>query len=384
MVPSSPTAFRRALLAWYDAEARDLPWRNTLDPYRVWVSEVMLQQTRVETVVPYYLRWMERFPDLESLAEAPEEEVLGAWAGLGYYSRARNLHRGVQVVRERYDGAVPADPVELRALPGVGEYTAGAVASIAFGVAVPAVDGNVRRVMARLTDTPDPTPGELRAWAAAQVDPVRPGDFNQALMELGATTCTPRTPRCEQCPVLFACRSAAAGSQGERPLPRRRPSVREVEVGVALLVTGAGEGVRVLVRQRPSTGLLASMWEFPGDEVAGPVSAASVMTAGRRAALGLVPAGWLEGVPGHSLPSVPHQFSHLRAIYHPVVWHLAADRSGGGWQGRWMDPRTPGDLPLPVAQRRILEQLVSALEEARGPSHGRTPEGPYTGGEGGC
>lgn len=157
------------------------------DPYRVWVSEVMLQQTRVDAVVPYYLAWMDRFPTLEALAAAPLDDVLRAWEGLGYYARARNLHRAAVVVRDRLGGEVPRTADDLRALPGVGEYTAGAVASIAFGEAVPAVDGNVRRVLSRLYDEAEPTPAWLRERAAALVDPERPGDFNQALMELGAT-----------------------------------------------------------------------------------------------------------------------------------------------------------------------------------------------------
>ena len=191
---------RERLLAFYDERKRDLPWRRTRDPYRIWVSEVMLQQTRVDTVIPYYRRWLERFPTVLALADADEEAVLGSWKGLGYYSRARNLHRAAQVVRDGHDGQVPSDPKDLRALPGVGEYTAGAVASIAFDLPEPVVDGNVRRVLARLHDLADPTPAQLRALTTELLDRARPGDFNQGLLELGATVCTPRAPKCGSCP----------------------------------------------------------------------------------------------------------------------------------------------------------------------------------------
>ncbi len=200
-------ALRRALLAFYDARRRDLPWRRDPDPYRVWVSEVMLQQTRVDAVVPYYERWLRRFPTLHALATAEPDEVLRAWEGLGYYARARNLHRAARVVRERHAGDVPSEPAALRELPGVGDYTAGAIASIAFGRREPAVDGNVRRVLARLLDVADPPPARLRAVAAALVPAERPGDFNQALMELGALVCTARVPRCADCPVRGVCRT---------------------------------------------------------------------------------------------------------------------------------------------------------------------------------
>ncbi|MDP9349789.1 MAG: A/G-specific adenine glycosylase, partial [Gemmatimonadota bacterium] len=192
-------SLRDLLLRWYDAHRRDLPWRaeGPPDPYRVWLSEVMLQQTRVETVKPYFRRWLERFPTLAALAEAPQDEVLKAWEGLGYYSRARNFHRAAREVVERYGGEVPGDAAAFRALPGVGRYTAGAVLSIAFGRPEPVVDGNVRRVFARLLDDPDPAEGALWALAEALVPGARPGDLNQALMELGATVCVPRNPRCE-------------------------------------------------------------------------------------------------------------------------------------------------------------------------------------------
>lgn len=261
------TRIRRLLLSAYDAGKRDLPWRGETDPYRVWVSEVMLQQTRVETVVPYYEAWLERFPDLDALAVAEEDDVLRVWQGLGYYSRARRLHQGARVVRERFGGELPEESADLRALPGVGEYTAGAVASIAFGEVVPAVDGNVRRVLARLFDLPNPKPASLRSLAAELVDPVRPGDFNQALMELGALICTPRAPRCEECPLASECLALTRGTVADRPPARARKAVPEVDVVVLVAaVREPAGGSSLLLRKRPDEGLLAGMWEFPGVE----------------------------------------------------------------------------------------------------------------------
>ncbi|MDX1661748.1 MAG: A/G-specific adenine glycosylase, partial [Gemmatimonadota bacterium] len=230
-------AIRRRLLDHYDREKRDLPWRGETDPYRVWVSEVMLQQTRVESVVPYYLDWIERFPDVEALAAADRADVLRAWEGLGYYSRARNLHDAARIVAERFDGAVPDTAGTLRELPGVGAYTAGAVASIAFDRPEPAIDGNARRVLARLFDVEKPTPARLRRIADDLVPRDRPGDFNQAIMELGATICAPRSPACGSCPLAPRCESLANGTVDRRPGPRRRAAVSDHDVGVAVVIS---------------------------------------------------------------------------------------------------------------------------------------------------
>ncbi|HEX2166809.1 MAG TPA: A/G-specific adenine glycosylase, partial [Longimicrobiales bacterium] len=226
---------RARLLAFFDASARPLPWRQSRDPYAVWVSEVMSQQTRVETAIPYYQRWLSRFPTVAALADASPDEVLKAWEGLGYYSRARNLHAAARIVRERHGGEVPVQYDALRALPGVGEYTAGAVSSIAFGARRPAVDGNVRRVLARLLDDPAPSPAMLHAAAGALVPAERPGDFNQSLMELGATICTPRAPRCRRCPVAGRCAALAAGTQEQRPLPKPKKVVPTIALATAVV-----------------------------------------------------------------------------------------------------------------------------------------------------
>jgi A/G-specific adenine glycosylase len=338
------------LLSWFDARRRDLPWRNDPDPYRVWVSEVMLQQTRVEAVVPYYLAWLRRFPSIDALADADLGEVLKGWEGLGYYARARNLHRAARLVRERHGGQLPADPEALRALPGIGEYTAGAIASIAFGLPVPAVDGNVRRVLSRLFDLEDPTPVELRRLAAELVPADRPGDFNQALMELGATTCTPRSPACEACPAAELCRARAAGTQAERPRRRRAKPLPEDGVGTAVVVSPAG---RVLLTRRPEHGLLGGLWEFPGEPA---TRGEDPVTAAARAARAVVGEHL---APGTLLGSVVHTFSHRRTTYHAVRFAALAEPRLEP-PAVWAAPDELDRFALPAAQQRIAALALEA------------------------
>ena len=348
--PEGIRRLRALLLDFFDARARSLPWRETDDPYAIWVSEIMLQQTRVETVVPYWTAWMNAFPTVHDLAAADEETVLKAWEGLGYYSRARNLHRAAGVVRERWGGQVPDTRNDLRTLPGVGAYTAGAIASIAFAEAVPAVDGNVRRVVARLLDWPDPRGTALEAEVARWVSEERPGDFNQALMEFGATVCTPRAPSCGSCPVAEGCGARLAGTVGERPAPRKRAPVPRVHHGVAVAVRASEEGIRMALRRRPEGVMLAGMWEFPAVEVDGP-EGAEVAVAGL---VGDGPGG------GEALPPVPHAFSHLHVTYHPVLVRVEPGTKPPGG-ARWLRPDDVADLPLPVAQRRIAQVARRAL-----------------------
>ena len=393
---SDPEDFRRALLDHFDRRRRSLPWRRERTPYRVMVSEFMLQQTRAETVIPYYDRWLRRFPGWDALAGATADDVLLAWKGLGYYRRARSLHRTAMIVRERYGGRLPGDPAELRTLPGVGEYTAGAVASIAFGVPVPAVDGNVKRVLSRLLDVGDPTAAQLRDEATRLLDPERPGDFNEAIMELGATVCTPRSPRCHRCPVRPHCLADKAGTVGSRPLKRRRPPLPRVDYVTAVVVRG-GAPVTLLTR-RPATGLLAGMWEFPTAEIhrhpagattstgapASTRSPASTRTRLTAAALELLATLGLSGDPvAHPAP-VKHTFSHFHATYHPVIVRCEDDadnasamRGGtsampGDTSAVWIDPARLDGVALPVAQQKIGVRLVRRL--ARGSLRG-SPRG---------
>jgi A/G-specific adenine glycosylase len=306
IVPGQMRAARRALLAHYDRARRDLPWRGERDPYRVWVSEVMLQQTRVETVIPYYRRWLERFPDVAALADADLDDVLLAWQGLGYYRRARGLHAGARMVRERHAGVIPSGHEGLRDLPGVGEYTAGAVASIAFGARVGAVDGNVRRVLSRLHDEASLPRRRLRALADAWVDPARPGDWNEALMDLGATLCTPRAPACGACPMSRWCGARAAGTQEVRPASAGMRRVAARALASAVVVDPEGRGLLV---RRPEEGLLAGLWAFPDAEVGVGAAEGELRRAARRAArsAGAEPTR----AAGIVVAPVAHRFSHL-------------------------------------------------------------------------
>lgn len=254
-----------ALLAWYDQHAAPLPWRANQDPYRVWLSEIMLQQTQVDTVIPYYDRFLTAFPTVTALAAAPIDVVLKLWEGMGYYSRARNLHRAAQAVAE--GGGQFPDTVEgLLALPGIGRYTAGAIASIAFGRQAPLLDGNVMRVFARLTDLPDDitkpaTQAHLWRLADAWVPADRPGDYNQALMELGRVVCKPRDPLCGVCPLREMCAAYANGTQNERPVKAKKAPTPHYNVTAGMIWDDSG---RVLIAQRPMEGLLGGLWEFPG------------------------------------------------------------------------------------------------------------------------
>ncbi len=344
---------RSALLAWYDAHRRDLPWRAAAgevpDPYRVWVSEVMLQQTRVETVRGRYADWLERFPTLASLAAAESDEVMKAWEGLGYYSRARNLHRAVREVASDYGGEVPDDPAAFRSLPGVGRYTAGAVTSIAFGREEPVVDGNVRRVFARWTDTAQPAEAELWRLASELVEGEHPGDLNQALMELGAVVCTPRSPRCGVCPVSHHCLALARGTQEERPARRQAKPLPHEDTAVAVVERYD----RLLLVRRPRNGRLGGMWGFP-EAVRNHGEPARA--AAERAALEGV------GLPVRAsapLEVVEHAFTHVRVTYRAFCCLPLGPGDGGEPLPlrydacAWADPAEVAAYALPTAQRRI-------------------------------
>lgn len=269
IAPTRARAIARVLLAWYRAHRRDLPWRRTQDPYAIWVSEAMLQQTQVTTVEGYFARWMERFPTLTALADSSDDDVLHAWQGLGYYSRAKNLRRAAELVVRDHGGRLPKTAASLRSLPGVGPYSAGAIASIAHGERVPVVDGNVVRVLCRLfclAGDPTRAPLKNRLWqtADALVPGSAPGDFNQALMELGATVCSPRAPNCRECPLAGVCEGRKAGKELALPeLPKRRASVAVSRAAAVVRRNG-----KVLVVRVPtSSPKWGGFWTFPSDDV---------------------------------------------------------------------------------------------------------------------
>ncbi|MGO9475943.1 MAG: A/G-specific adenine glycosylase [Rhodomicrobium sp.] len=269
-IPYAAQDFQRALLTWYDAARRDLPWRAkpgaSPDPYRVWLSEIMLQQTTVKAVIPYFEAFLERWPAVQELGAASRDEVLAAWAGLGYYSRARNLHACAQTIAA---GGFPTSEAELRALPGIGAYTAAAIAAIAFGKPAAAVDGNAERVLARLAALAEPHPQakpSIRSLALRLVPEDRPGDYAQAMMDLGATICTPRSPSCNACPVQCFCKAAAQGEPDRYPIKSPK-AARPLRHGDAfVIVRKTGTGMHLLLRRRPEKGLLGGMMEVPCTE----------------------------------------------------------------------------------------------------------------------
>jgi A/G-specific adenine glycosylase len=303
------TSISDRLLTWYRTNGRSMPWRGQPDPYAVWVSEIMLQQTQVATVTPYFERWMRRFPTVRELADASEQEVLSTWEGLGYYSRARNLHKAARILMEGYGGVLPRDLRTLRALPGIGRYTAAAIASLAFGQDTAAVDGNVGRVFARLFNISEPVDSpatQRRFWDLAQEHlPLgRAGDYNQALMDLGATVCLPRRPLCTLCPLEGSCEARLLGLEEARPVRKPRPTI-PTRIRAAAVIRREG---RVLVSRRPSVGLLGGLWEFPS----APVDADPALELGP----GLEAAYQLRVQPGPFLGMVRHAYTHFRVIEH--------------------------------------------------------------------
>lgn len=350
-----------ALLAWWDDGHADVPWRKTQDPYAIWIAEVMLQQTQVSTVIPYFQRWMARFPKVEDLAAAPLEEVLKIWEGLGYYSRARNLHAAAQTIVDDYDGRLPGDVDELRKLKGVGRYTAGAIASIAFDQPVPVLDGNVIRVLSRLLDlqedvTQTNTKNYLWDVAADLVPAYRAGDYNQALMELGQTICLPAMPRCHSCPVAEHCQASAKGTQHERPVrpPRRKIPHYDVCAGVIWREDG-----RILIAQRPLDGLLGGLWEFPGGKVQPGESLADALRREIDEELGI------EIESGQPLATIKHTFTHFRI----TLYALHARYLSGKPQNlevanhAWVRLDDLGHYPFGVTDQKIIKRL---LEENSG------------------
>lgn len=263
-------AFRSALTDWYEANKRILPWRENTEPYRIWVSEIMLQQTKVDTVMPYFERFMTWFPTMKDFAEAPEERILKAWEGLGYYSRVRNLQAAMKTVVTEMDGVVPSDLDGILALKGVGPYTAGAVLSIAYEKPEPAVDGNVMRVISRILEIDDDimkqkTRKKFEAALYPLIDPEKPGEFNQALMEIGALVCTPKKPMCLICPLQEFCEAHKVGKEEAYPVKIKKTKVKKVFLSSVIIRVGEDQ---YIIEQRPETGLLANLWQFPTVELA--------------------------------------------------------------------------------------------------------------------
>ena len=364
--------FADRLTAWLAQEQRDLPWRSgpagARDPYAVWVSEVMAQQTQLAVVVGYFKRWMARFPTVESLAAADQQDVLKLWEGLGYYSRARNLHSAAQIVAYEFDGELPRTRRELLRLPGIGEYTAGAILSLAFGLPEPVLDGNVKRVFSRLWDIEeaiDARATEQRLWKYAQEmvgASSRPGAVNEGLMELGALLCRPRTPLCPDCPLQANCLAYARGVEKLRPVRSARKETPHFDVAAAVIWEGTPGASRFLIAQRPGDGLLGGLWSFPGgrrepeDE---DLPACLKRAISRELGLSITVGG--------QVTTVEHAFTHFRMTLY--VFH-ARIRSGSpqavdvvDW--RWVTLDEVERYPCPVADRKIVGALRGLTKEAK-------------------
>jgi A/G-specific adenine glycosylase len=349
-------AVNAPLLRWFRAEQRDLPWRRDPDPYAVWVSEIMLQQTQVATVIPYFELWMARFPTVRALAAAREEEVLHAWQGLGYYSRARNLLRGARIVVEKHEGRVPDRLEDLLALPGVGLYTAGAIASIAYNRPAPIVDGNVIRVVSRLfalRGNPLRSPLKRQLWelAEALIPEGQARDFNPALMELGATVCSPHNPRCAHCPLSEACEANRLGMQEELPNTAPRPKVTPVHMVAGVVWRG---GRVLLAQRRNDESRWAGMWQFPNVEVRQGETPAEAVRRAVSEAVGIdVAPSWRATVVRHAVT----RFRMTLEAYHcPDMDGEPRSLACQAWN--WVHPAQFGDYALPAAHRTIARRIL--------------------------
>ena len=342
------------LLAWSRAHCRDLPWRGERDPYRIWVSEVMLQQTQVETVIPYYHRFLSRFPTLRSLAEAELDEVLKAWEGLGYYARARNLHRAAQQVMENHGGQLPVDRGALLALPGIGAYTVGAILSLAFGRDAAVLDGNVRRVLSRLfaiDDDPRSAAIRRRLWnlAEALLPPGQAGPFNEALMDLGATVCVVRDPRCADCLLGEECQGYQGGDPERYPARVQQRPLPHYDVAAGVI----WRGDQLLISKRHTDDLLGGLWELPGGRLEDGETLQECLVREVREELGI------EIAVGDLLMSIRHAYTHFRVTLHVFQCHYLSGEPQAldcaDW--RWVRPDELDDFAFPAADRRILAAL---------------------------
>ncbi len=362
--PAALKTFQQTLRRWFRQAQRSLPWRETADAYPIWVSEVMLQQTRVTTVLPYFQRFMAAFPTVADLAAADQQAVLKVWEGLGYYARARNLHRAAQIVAGKYGGKIPENYREFRQLPGVGDYIAAAVQSMAFAAPHAVVDGNVKRVLARLflLDAPVNSSGAGKIYqqtATALLDARHPGDFNQSLMELGALICLPRNPQCAACPLRSFCRAYREGRQQE--FPRRTPSRRipGYRHAIAVIYRQQERDGRhtplFLIVQRPAEGLLGGLWEFPGDEIR---PTETPETACRRLAREALD---LSVTPRQFLTRIRHAFTHFHLTGEVF---LCEGSAGGislrnGTAFRWVSLRELAQFPVSRVNQKIISRLMA-------------------------
>ena len=343
------------MLAWYDKNKRDLPWRRDAhDPYRVWISETLLQQTQVATVIPYYERFLTRFPTVQALAIAPIDDVLKAWEGAGYYARARNLHRAAKEIVERFNGKIPQTVDELLTLPGIGRYTAGAVASIAFNQHAPIVDGNIIRVLCRYFNIEkdakkSETQKELWTLSESLIPRGHAGDFNQSMMELGATVCTPRNPSCDKCPLKRTCAAKKLGVQKERPVKSEKKKIPHRQIGVGVIWKNG----KILIAKRLADAMLGGLWEFPGGKRERGESFEECVQREVKEELGIVVQAENE------FARVEHAYSHFSITMHALNCRYVSGtpRAIGCAAWKWVRQEDLPQYAFPQANRKIIAQL---------------------------
>lgn len=368
-------SFARQLLEWYARHKRDLPWRRTRDPYRIWLSEILLQQTRVQAAIPYYERFLARFPNVFALASASSDDVLKAWEGAGYYARARNLHRTAQIVANERGGKFPRTVAGLLELPGIGRYTAGAIASIAFRADAPVVDGNVVRVLCRyfgIRADPRAAATRKQLWELAEqlVPTGKAREHNQALMELGATVCLPRNPHCAVCPLRRGCAARKEGLQNELPIKRAKRALPHRIIAAGIIY----KGKRILIQQRANAGLLGGLWEFPGGKLEPRESLSECVAREVREELGI------QVAVGREIIAVEHAYSHFSITLHAFACRYLGGRVKlrGAQAFKWALADELDDYAFPAANRRIIAALkaeaapdTAARRTVRRPKDGR-------------
>ena len=346
----------RSLLRWFAKHQRPLPWRRQYTPYQTWIAEVMLQQTQTKTMLPYYQRWMQRFPDVHAVARASEQDVLKHWEGMGYYSRARNIHKTAKLLVAQFDGAFPEDYQTVIKLPGIGRYTAAAILSIAFNQDYPVVDGNVERVFSRLFDLREPVKAKesqsfIRNTAQALLPSGHGRMFNQALMELGATRCFPKNALCQECPLAIFCESKRRGVVHLRPVTAVRKPPMPIEVALGVLMDDG----RVLIQKRPDEGLMAGLWEFPGGKLEKEETPEQALKREFQEELGIMV------VPIRKLTVIKHQYTSFRVTLHCFLCRLQGEsgfnHQNSAFSPRWVTAAELDHYPFPAANRKLIQML---------------------------
>jgi A/G-specific adenine glycosylase len=350
------TAIAEPLLEWFVRNQRPLPWRISYSPYEIWISEVMLQQTRVETVIPHYLQWLKRFPTLQAIAAAPEDEILKHWEGMGYYARAQNIQKTARILVAECAAQFPGDHQAILRLPGIGPYTAGAIMSLAFKQDVPAVDGNVERVLARLFDIKTPvkereTRAFIRALAQGLIPKGEARNFNQALMELGAVVCVPRNPSCGACPIDRYCASLRLGIVQERPVPARKKKTVAVEAALGVLVRER----RIFIQKRGASGLMPGLWEFPGGKIKAGESPEQALVREFSEELGI------KIHPLHKLSVIKHKYTSFKVTLHCFLCRASDERQEpvirAAVASRWVTTEEIAQFAFPAANGQLIKRL---------------------------